>query len=136
MTLSITLHNFTLGATTKESLLNKWRMKSLNISQNPDCYIFVKVQMRKGKKLAKRCLLHGLRPPPPHTHTHTTTLHTGLMLTRGISAFVVGSQRIIIITHDLDIYKCALPTQHSVVNTNWILQAVFCQSVYCICCPT
>ena len=69
MTLSITLHNFTLGATTKESLINKWRMKSLNISQNPDCYIFVKVQMRKGKKLAKRCLLHWLRPPPP-THTH------------------------------------------------------------------
>ena len=104
MTLSITLHNFTLGATTKESLINKWRMKSLNISQNPDCYIFVKVQMFKGKKLAKRCLLHGIRPPPPtHTHTHNTTLHTGLMLTRGISAFVVGSQRRIIITHDLDI---------------------------------
>ena len=71
MTLStITLHNFTLGATTKESLINKWRMKSLNISQNPDCYIiFVKAQIRKGKKLAKRCLIHWLRPPPP-THTH------------------------------------------------------------------
>ena len=64
------LHNITFGTTTKESLINKWRMKSLNISQNPDCYIiFVKVQMRKGKKLAKRCLLHWLRPPPTHTHT-------------------------------------------------------------------
>ena len=102
MTLSITLHNFTLGATTKESLINKWIMKSLNISQNPDCYIiFVKVQMRKGKKFAP------------------------LIKTR---------RRII--THDLDIYKCALQIQLSVVNTNWILQAVFCQSVYCICCPT
>ena len=59
MTLSITLQNITLGATTKESLINKWRMKSLSISQHPDCYIiFVKVQMRKGKKLAKSCLLH------------------------------------------------------------------------------
>ena len=34
--------------------------------------------------------------------THNTTLHTGLILTRGISAFVVGSQRRRIITHDLD----------------------------------
>ena len=58
------------------------------------------------------------------------------MLTRGSSAFVVGSHRRIIITYDLDIYKCALQIQQSVVNTNWILQAVFCQSVYCICCPT
>ena len=57
-------------------------------------------------------------------------------LTRGSSAFVVGSHRRIIITYDLDIYKCALQIQQSVVNTNWILQAVFCQSVYCICCPT
>ena len=105
--------------------------------------------MRKGKKLANICLLHWLRPPP-HTHTYNTTLHTGmmltrgisafvvagLMLTRGISAFVVGSQRRIIITHDLDIYKCALQIKQSVVDINWILQAVFCQSVYCICCPT
>ena len=58
------------------------------------------------------------------------------MLTRGISACVVGSQRRIIITHDLYIYKCALQIQQSVVNPNWILQALFCQSVYCICCPT
>ena len=29
-----------------------------------------------------------------------------------------------------------LQIQQSVGNTNWILQAVFCQSVYCICCPT
>ena len=132
MTLSITLYNFTLGATTKESLINK----RVNISQNPDCYIiFVKVQMRKGKNLAKRCLLHCLRSPPP-PHTHNTTLHTGMMLTRGIYAFVVCYQRRIIITHDLDIYKCALQIQQSVVNTNWILQAVFCLSVYCMCCPT
>ena len=46
--------------------------------------------MRKGKKLAKRCLIHWLRPPPPtHTHTHSDThnmtLHTGLMLTIWIS---------------------------------------------------
>ena len=73
---------------------------------------------------------------PPHTHTHNMTLHTGLMLTRGSSAFVVGSHRRIIITYDLDIYKCALQIQQKVVNTNWILQAVFCQSVYCICCPS
>ena len=91
--------------------------------------------MRKGKKLAKRCLLHWLRHPLP-PYTHNTTLHTCLMFTQGISAFVVGSQRRIIITHDLDIYKCALEIQQSVVNTNWILQAVFCQSAYCICCPT
>ena len=49
----------------------------------------------------------------PHTHTHNKTLHTGLMLTRGICAFVVGSQRRRIITHDLDIYKCALQIKHS-----------------------
>ena len=54
-----------------------------------------------------------------------TTLHTGLMLTRGISAFVVGSQTRIIITHDLDIYKMRTPNS-----------TVFCQSVYCIFCPT
>ena len=59
-------------------------------------------------------------PPPP---THNTTLHTGLMLTRGSSAFVVGSHKRIIRTYDLDIYKCALQIQQSVVNTNWILQA-------------
>ena len=138
MTLSITLHNFTLGATTKASLINKWRMKSLSISQNPDCYMtFVKVQMRKGKKLANICMIHCLRPPPPPTHTHNTTLHTGMMLTQGISDFVVGSPRRIIITYHLVIYKCALQIQQSVViSTNWIPQAVFCQSVYCICCPT
>ena len=50
-------------------------------------------------------------PPPTHTYTHNMTLHTGLMLTRGSSAFVVGSHRRIIITYDLDIYKCALQHQ-------------------------
>ena len=86
MTLSITLQNFTLGATTKESLINKWRMKSLNVSQNPDCYIiFVKV----------------LFSDPAYRSD----------VNSGSSAFVVGSHRRIIITYDLDIYKCALQHQ-------------------------
>ena len=62
-----------------------------------------------------------IKTPPPHTHTHNTTLHTGLMLTRGISAFVVGSQRRRIITHDLDIYKCALQIQHQLDPPSSIL---------------
>ena len=83
MTLSITLHNFTLGATTKESLISKWIMKSLRrlkstrISRKSWGSTYTKImiailfswQMRKGKKLATRCLLHCLSPPPP-THTH------------------------------------------------------------------
>ena len=76
-----------------------------------------------------------IKTPPTHTHTQNTTLYTGLILTRGSSAFVVGPHRIIITTYDLDIYKCALQIQQSVVNTNWILQAVNFQSVYCTYCP-
>lgn len=51
------------------------------------------------------------------------TLHTVLMLTQGISAFVVGSERTALITLDLDLYKRALQIQQSVGNTNWILRA-------------
>ena len=79
MTLSITLHNFTLGATTKESLINKWRMKSLNISQNPDCYIFVKVQMRKGKKLAKRYIYIYMGGIEYHITTNLAIVIVSLM---------------------------------------------------------
>ena len=43
-----------------------------------------------------------IKTPPPPTHTH--------IIRPCISAFVVGSQRIII-THDLDIYK---------FNTQWL----------------
>ena len=67
--------------------------------------------MRKGKKLVKRCLLHCLRSP----HTHYTTLHTGLMLTRGISALWLvlreesSSHTILIFTN-----------AHSKFNSPWL----------------
>ena len=55
--------------------------------------------------------------------TDYATLHTVLMLTQGISAVVVGSERRTIITLDLDLYNRALRLQQSVGNCNWILRA-------------
>jgi hypothetical protein len=55
--------------------------------------------------------------------TDYVTLHTVLMLTQGISAFVVGPERRTLITLDLDLYNRALQIQQSVGNTNWILHA-------------
>ena len=67
--------------------------------------------MRKGKKLVKRCLLHCLRSP----HTHYTTLHTGLMLTRGISALwlVLREESS---SHTIWIFTNA----HSKFNSQWL----------------
>jgi hypothetical protein len=55
--------------------------------------------------------------------TDYTTLHTVLMLTQGISAYVVGPERKTLITLDLDLYNRALQIQQTVGNTNWILRA-------------
>jgi hypothetical protein len=55
--------------------------------------------------------------------TDYTTLHTILMLTQGISAYVVGPGRKTLITLDLDLYNRALQIQQTVCNTNWILRA-------------
>ena len=55
---------------------------------------------------------------PPPTHTHNMTLHTGLMLTRGSSAFVVGSHRRIIITYVVTIWISS--NAHSKSNSQWL----------------
>ena len=55
--------------------------------------------------------------------TDYTTLYTVLMLTQGISAFVVGPNRRTLITLDLDLYNRALQIQQTVGNSNWILRA-------------
>lgn len=55
--------------------------------------------------------------------TDYATLYTVLMLTQGISAFVVGPERRTIITLDLDLYNRALHIQQSVDTSNWILRA-------------
>ena len=55
--------------------------------------------------------------------TDPATLYTVLMLTQGISAFVVGPKRKTLITLDFDLYNHALHIQQSVGNTNWILRA-------------
>ena len=49
------------------------------------------------------------------------TLYTVLMLTQGISAFVVGPERRVLITLDLDLYSRALKIQQSVGNKLWLL---------------
>ena len=54
--------------------------------------------------------------------TDYSTLHTLLMLSQGISAFVVGPERRTVITLDLDLYSRALEIQQTVGNTNWILR--------------
>ena len=72
------------------------------------------------------CLLHCLRP---HTNIIDPAYRSGV--NSGISDFVVGYQRTII-THDLYMYKCGLLIQQSVVNTNWILQTVFCNRRYSV----
>ena len=55
--------------------------------------------------------------------TDYATLYTVLMLTQGISAFVVGPARRTLITLDLDLYQRALKIQQSVGNSNWVLRA-------------
>jgi len=49
------------------------------------------------------------------------TLYTVLMLTQGISAFVVGPERRVLITLDLDLYSRALKIQQSVGDKHWLL---------------
>ena len=55
--------------------------------------------------------------------TDYATLYTVLMLTQGISAFVVDPERKTLLMLDLDLYNRALCIQQSVRNTNWILRA-------------
>ena len=54
--------------------------------------------------------------------TDITTLYTVLMLTQGISAVIVSSERKTILTFDLDLYNHALQTQQAVRNTNCFLR--------------
>ena len=49
------------------------------------------------------------------------TLYTVLMLTQGISAVVVGPERRVLITLDLDLYNRAVKIQQSVGNKHWLL---------------
>ena len=102
--------------------------------------------VRKGEKLAKEAVMPTwaatkslLLSESSQNHRQTNsaviaplfktsptdfaTLYTVLMLTQGISAFVVGPERRTIITLDLDLYNRALRIQQSVGNTNWILRA-------------
>ena len=116
-------------------------------ARNPDHSILsVKERIHKGEKLAKEEVMptwaatkslllscssqsHGktntevIAPLFKTSPTDYATLHTVLMLTQGISAFVVGPDRKTLITLDLDLYNRALQIQQSVGNSNWILRA-------------
>ena len=102
----------------------------------------VKEHICKGDKLSKEEVMPSwtgtkslMLSQSPQNHRHTNsevvaplfktsptdyaTLDTVLMLTQGISAFVVGPERKTLITLDLDLYNHALHIQQSVGNTNW-----------------
>ncbi|CAB3986726.1 Hypothetical predicted protein [Paramuricea clavata] len=109
-----------------------------------DSILSVKEPIRKSKKLAKevmptwaatkslllshtspKCVVTNsevISPLFKTSPTDYTTLHTVLMLTQGISAWV-GPERKTLITLDLDLYNRALQIQQTVGNTNWILRA-------------
>ena len=111
-----------------------------------DAILSVKTQVRTGKKLAKEGVMptwaatkslllsqsgdsrgrtntEVIAPLFKTSPTDYVTLHTVLMLTQGISAFVVGPERKTLITLDLDLYSRAIQIQQSVGNNNWILRA-------------
>ena len=115
------------------------------ICQDPDQpnMVQVKEHIRKGDKLSKEEVMPSwagtkslmlsqyqtqtnsdvVAPLFKTSPTDYATLYTVLMLTQGISAFVVGPERKTLITLDLDLYNRALHIQQSVGNTNWILRA-------------
>ena len=111
-----------------------------------DAILSVKTQVRTGKKLAKEGVMptwaatkslllsqagdsrgmtntEVIAPLFKTSPTDYVTLHTVLMLTQGISAFVVGPDTKTLITLDLDLYSRAIQIQQSVGNNNWILRA-------------
>ena len=94
----------------KEEVMPTWAAtKSLLLSQSSESHVKTNTEV--------------IAPLFKTSPTDYTTLYTVLMLTQGISAFVVGPERKTIITLDLDLYNRALQIQQSVGNTNWILRA-------------